>query len=106
MPSGRVVIVQSPEGVLLVRMEKLAGVPVSDVFEQCLYLVGSGTVNDRKADEMAQGIRACVRCTATAFGRRPGSLASHVRCRQAACAGRAGTPRKHGYYVSVVSRKP
>lgn len=54
LPSGRVVIVQSPEGVLLVRMEELAGVPVSDVFEQCLYLIGSGTLNDQKADEMAQ----------------------------------------------------
>jgi hypothetical protein len=54
LPSGRVALVQSPEGVLVVRMEELAGAPVSDVFEQCLYLIGSGMLDDKKTEELAQ----------------------------------------------------
>lgn len=54
LPSGRVALVQSPEGVLLVRMEELAGAPVGEVFEQCLYLVGSGLLDDEKTDDLAQ----------------------------------------------------
>lgn len=54
LPSGRTVLVQSPEGVLLIRMEELAGTPRSDGFEQCLFLLGSGEVNDPKVTDRAR----------------------------------------------------
>lgn len=55
LPSGRHVTVQSPEGVLMVRMEELAGTQHPDVFEQCLFLVGSGALDDEKIGRMAEG---------------------------------------------------
>ena len=56
LPSGRTVLVQSPEGVLLVRMEELAGTPRSDGFEQCLFLLGSGEIDDAKLTERARDL--------------------------------------------------
>lgn len=45
LPSGRRVLVQTAEGVLIIRMEELAGAPHSETFEQCLWLVGSGEID-------------------------------------------------------------
>jgi hypothetical protein len=52
--SGRSVLVQNPEGVLLVRMEELSGGAHSEVFEQCLWLLGSGEVDLAEAERLAR----------------------------------------------------
>ena len=54
LPSGRTVLVQSPEGVLLIRMEELPGTPRADGFEQCLFLLGSGEIDDAKVTDRAR----------------------------------------------------
>jgi hypothetical protein len=53
LKSGRSVLVQNPEGVLLIRMEELSGAPHSEVFEQYLWLLGSGEVDLAEAGRLA-----------------------------------------------------
>jgi hypothetical protein len=53
LKSGRIVLVQKPEGVLLIRMEELAGGSHSEVFEQCLWLLGLDEINLAEVDRLA-----------------------------------------------------